>query len=93
MRTTWEKIVYNVGTIDRQDISNKLQNKTKVSIPKPEYTEYVHSKHRHRVELLNLRSARVSKSREAKRGMLNQAEEDGNEPEAPINIEILENDI
>ena len=39
MRTTWEKLVHNVGTIHRHEISNKLLNKKTVIIPKTEHTE------------------------------------------------------
>ena len=35
MRTTWEKIVQYVGTTYRQDISNELQNKTRVTLAEP----------------------------------------------------------
>ena len=37
--------------------------KTNAYIPNPEYTEDVQSKHKQRVELLNLYSARLSKAR------------------------------
>ena len=57
MRTTWEKIVSHVGTIYEHDTRNELQNKTKVWIPKPEYAEHAHSKHKQRMELPNLQSA------------------------------------
>ena len=90
---TWENIVHNVGTIYGHDIRNGMQNKTKVSIPKPDYTEDVQSKHKQRVEVLSLQSVRISEAREANRVMLNQAVEDGNDPEAPINLAMLENEI
>ena len=35
MRTSWEKLVQNVGTKYGQDISNKLNNKIKVNIITP----------------------------------------------------------
>ena len=35
MQTTWEKIFHHVGNIYGHNISNKIQYKTKVSIPKP----------------------------------------------------------
>ena len=72
MWTTWENIVHHVGNIYKNDIRNKLQNKTRVSIPKSEYTEDVQLKHKHRMELINLKSARLSEAREAKRVMLTQ---------------------
>ena len=75
------------------DTSNKLQNKTKVSIPKPEYTEDSQSKYKHRVEPINLQSSRLSEAREANKGMMTQAVQEGNYPEAPIKLAILENYI
>ena len=41
MQTTWENIVHNVGTIYGHYIRNEIQNKMKVFIPKPEYTDDV----------------------------------------------------
>ena len=90
---TWENIVHHVGTIYWHDISNKLQIKTKASIPKTEYTEDVHLKHKKRVEILNIESKRLSESREVRRVMLNQAVECGNYPESHIKLAILENEI
>ena len=51
------------------------------------------SKHKQHVGLFNLDSARLSKEREAKRVILNQEVEDGNDPEAPIKLDMLENEI
>ena len=65
------------------------RTKKKVSIPKPEYTEYIHPKHKHRVELIKLQSARLSEARESKKVMLTQEVEDGNDPEVPTNLDIL----
>ena len=79
MRITWEKIFQHERTIYSHDIRNEMQNKTKVSIPNPEYTEGVQSKHRQRVEMLNLHSDLLSEAREANRVMLTQAAEDGND--------------
>ena len=93
MRTTWEKIVHHFGTIYGHEISNKPHNKEKDSIPNTEYTEDVQSKHRQRVELLNLQSERLSEAIEAKRVMLTQAVKDVNYPEAPIKLDIMENEI
>ena len=93
MRTTWEKIVHHFGTTYGHYISNEMHKKSKFTIPKPGYTEYVQSKHKQHVGLFNLDSARLSKEREAKRVILNQEVEDGNDPEAPIKMAILENDI
>ena len=66
---------------------------SKVSITKPEYTEDVQLKHKKHVKIINFQSVRLSEEREAKRAMLTQAVEDGNEPEEPINLDMLENKI
>ena len=50
----WENIAHHVGTIYGHDISNELQNKIKVFIPKTEYTKDLQSKQKHSVELLNI---------------------------------------
>ena len=44
-----------------------MQNKTKVSIPKPEYIKDLKLKHKHLVELINLESSRLSEASEVKR--------------------------
>ena len=46
IHNTCENIVHHFGTICRKYIRNKLQNKTKVSIPNPEYTEDVQLNHK-----------------------------------------------
>ena len=51
----------------------------RVFIPESEYTEDVQSKHKYHVEILNLQSARISDAKEAKRVMLTQAVEYGND--------------
>jgi hypothetical protein len=45
MRNTWEKITHPVGMIYGHDISNELQNKTLVTITKPQYMAAVIAKH------------------------------------------------
>ena len=61
-------------------MQNKMQNKMKVFIPKTEYSEYVLSKNKQRVELINLQSATLSEAREAKSVIITQVVEDGNDP-------------
>ena len=70
-----------------------FRTKKKVSITKPEYTDDVQLKHKKHVKIINFQSVRLSEEREAKRAMLTQAVEDGNEPEEPINLDVLENKI
>ena len=39
MKTTWENIVHNVGTIYGQKIRNEMQKNKTVIIPKPMHTQ------------------------------------------------------
>ena len=39
MRTIWEKLVHHVGTMQGHDIRNKLINKERVTISKPNHTQ------------------------------------------------------
>ena len=73
MWITWDKKVHHDGTIYGHDINNEMQNKTKVSIPKPEYTEYLQSKHKQCLELLHLKISSLNEASEAKIVMLTQA--------------------
>ena len=45
------------------------------------------------MELINLQSARISVARESKKVMMTQAVEYGNDPETPINLDMMENEI
>ena len=45
------------------------------------------------MELINLQSARLSEAREAKIVILTKAVEDGNDPEVPIRMAMMENEI
>ena len=51
MRTTWEKLVHNVGKIHGHNIRNKLQNKKTLITPKPEQTQYVLDEHQLAIEI------------------------------------------
>ena len=93
MRTAWENIFHHFGTIYGPDIRNEPQNKMRVFIPNPEYTEDIHSKQKRRVEILNLQSARLSEAREAKRSILTQAVEGDNYLDVLIKMAMLENEI
>ena len=51
MRTTWEKLVHNVGKIHGHNIRNKLHNKKTLITPKPEQTQYVLDEHQLAIEI------------------------------------------
>jgi hypothetical protein len=93
MRTTWEKIVHHVGTIYGHDISNELQNKKLVVLPKPEHTSEVLAKHldretRHANQILRLKDAR-----EDKRSALSKAVIEDTDPDASMLLALLDNEI
>jgi hypothetical protein len=70
MRTTWEKIVHHVGTIYGHDVSNELQNKKTVPVPKPVHTQEVLDKHQDRIIRHNVQEQRFIQARESKKQLL-----------------------
>jgi hypothetical protein len=93
MRTTWEKIVHHAGTIYGHDISNELQNKKTVVIPKPEHTEDVLNKHAERVLRHNTQEERLVRARLAQKTALEAAVIAQEDLDAPMLLAILENEI
>ena len=93
MRTSWEKLVQYVGTNYGQDISNELQNKATVTIPEPTYSEEI--RERHEVRELVVRNAQqnLQTAREQQLQMMQAALEEGNDPELPVRIALLQNQI
>jgi hypothetical protein len=89
MRTTWEKIVHHVGTIYGHDISNELQNKKKVIIPKPEHTQDVLDKHAERVTRHNYQEQRLTRARLDQKTALEASVATG-DPEATMSLALLE---
>ena len=92
MRTTWEKIVHHVGTIYGSDISNELQNKKQVVVPKPSYTQAILDAHQEAVTRRNLQELRLASARALQRTALEQLVQDG-DLDAPMNLALLENQI
>ena len=93
MRTSWEKIVQHVGTNCGSDISNELQNKTPVVTPEPAHTPAVMARHAARETMIRNGQANLQTARRAQRFILQQAVDDGKDPEAPMKLAVLENDI
>ena len=50
MRSSWDKLVHNVGTIQGHNISNELQNNNNVIISKPDNTQDVLYEHKLDIE-------------------------------------------
>jgi hypothetical protein len=89
MRTSWEKLVQFVGTNYGQGISNELQNKIPVILSEPVHTPEVLARHaicEQMVQTYN--GARLSK-----RVIPETAAALGADPDAPMQLAILDNEI
>jgi hypothetical protein len=93
MRTTWEKIVHHVGTIYGHDISSELQNRKPVSITEPTYTQQVLDKHAIKETRHRAKQARLHTARSLQLIQLQAAVVTATDPEAPMLLALLENDI
>jgi hypothetical protein len=93
MRTSWEKIVHHVGTIYGHDISNELQNRKPVTITEPTYTQAVLDKHAIKETRHQAQQARLHTARSLQLIQLQAAVVTATDPEAPMLLAILENDI
>jgi hypothetical protein len=93
MRTTWEKIVHCVGTIYGHYISNKLQNRKPVTIIEPTYTQQVLDKHAIKETRHQVQQARLHTARSLQLIQLQAAVVLATDPEAPMLLALLENDI
>jgi hypothetical protein len=92
MRTSWEKLVQYVGTNYGQDIRNELQNKITVDIIELVHSDYVLRKHGLREAMIrsgqrNIQWARIVQD------IILQAAVVANDPDAPMKLEILQNEI
>jgi hypothetical protein len=92
MRTTWEKIVHHVGTIDGHDISNELLNKKTVLILEPEYTLEVLKKHEDSVLCNQTQQQQLQTARLSQQNALLLSVRSG-DLDAPMKLAILENEI
>jgi hypothetical protein len=92
MGTAWEKIVHHVGTIYGHNISNELQNKKTVVIPKPEHTQDVLDKHVERVTRHDNQQQRLADARQIQQTAL-EAVINAGDADAPMALAILDNQI
>ena len=93
MRTSWEKLVQYVGTNYGQDISNELQNKITVTLAEPVHTPEVLARHATREQLIRTGQANIQRARQAQLFILRAAVATATDPEAPMKLAILENEI
>jgi hypothetical protein len=93
MRTSWEKLVQFVGTNYGQDISNELQNKIPVILSEPVHTPEVLARHAIREQMVRTGEENLQRARLSKRVILEAAAALGADPDAPMQLAILDNEI
>jgi hypothetical protein len=93
MRTSWEKLVQFVGTNYGQDISNELQNKIPVIRSEPIHTLEVLARHAICEQMVRTREENLQRARLSKRVILEAAAALGTDPDAPMQLAILDNQI
>ena len=93
MRTTWDKIVNHDGTIYGHDISNAFKNKKRVDILQPEHTQKVKDMHLNIFERLRYQHSSLMPAREVKLKLLESEVQRQEDPEAPVKLAMLINDI
>jgi hypothetical protein len=94
MRTLWEKLVqFVLGTNYRQDISNELQNKIPVMLTKPVHTLEILVRHANQEQMVHTRQQNIQQARLSKGAILEAAATLGVDPDAPMQLAILDNEI
>jgi hypothetical protein len=93
MRTSWEKLVQFVGTNYGQDISNELQNKIPVILSEPIHTLEVLARHAICEQMVRTGEENLQWARLSKRVILEAAAALGADPDAPMQLAILDNEI
>ena len=93
MRTSWEKVTEYVGTTYGQDISNELQNKVTVILPEPAHDADVLARHSAREAVVRAGQANIQTARRAGIAILEAAVMAGKDPDAPMRLALLQNEI
>jgi hypothetical protein len=93
MRTSWEKLIQFLGTNYGQDISNELQNKIPVILSEPVHTPEVLARHAIREQMVRTGEENLQWAHLLKRVILEAAAALGADPDAPMQLEILDNEI
>jgi hypothetical protein len=92
MHTSWERLVQYVGTTYGQDISNELQNKITVDIIEPVHSAEVLRKNGFREAMIRYGQLNIQQARQAQ-DIIIKAAVVANDPDAPMKLEILQNEI
>ena len=93
MRTSWEKLTQHVGATYGQDIRNELDNKATVTVPEPTHTPEVLNRHKARETMVRTGHTNLQAARRKQETALEKAVADGKDPEAPMKLATLQNEI
>ncbi len=93
MQTSWEKLVQFIGTNYGQDISNKLQNKIPVTLTKPVHTPEILARHAIQEQMVCTGQQNIQHAPLSKLAILEAAAAPGVDPDAPMQLVILDNEI
>jgi hypothetical protein len=93
MRTSWEKLVQFVGTNYGQDISNELQNKIPVILSEPVHTPEGLARHAICEQMVRTGEENLQRAHLSKGIILEAAAALGADPDAPMQLAILDNEI
>jgi hypothetical protein len=92
MRTSWEKLVQYVGTTYGQYISNEKENKITVDIIEMVHSTEVMRKHGLREYMIRSGQRNIQRARQAQQIII-EAAVLTNDPDAPVKLVILQNEI
>jgi hypothetical protein len=82
-----------MGTNYGQDISNELQNKILVMLTEPVHTLEVLARHAIQEQMVCTRQQNIQQAHSSKRAILEAAAAVGVDPDAPMQLAILDNEI
>ena len=93
MRTSWEKLMQYVGTNYGQDISNELQNKAVITLAKPTHSAAVLARHAVHEMMICTSQMNLQTARQAQLLLLQALVDAGVDPEAPMKLAVLQNEM
>ena len=93
MRTSWEKLVQYIGTNYGQDISNELQNKAVITLAEPTHSATVLARHVVHEMMIHTSQVNLQAARHMQLLLLQALVDSGVDPEAPMKLAVLQNEM
>jgi hypothetical protein len=93
MRTSWEKLVQYIGMNYGQDISNELQNKAVITLAELTHSATVLARHVVHETIAHTSQTNLQAARHAQMLLLEVLVDSGVDPEAPMKLAILQNEM